>query len=109
MTDQPHFLMCSACYAPTPAQQAHVVPRWNPQMQSVVTAYRCHDCWPASLDELRASICSGDEVQNGVCDFLERRGFSDVQVIRDSAPEVRQGYLLQVVDALASGRLILDP
>jgi len=34
-------LLCSACYTPCAGTSAHVMPRWNPDAQTVWTTYRC--------------------------------------------------------------------
>ena len=55
-TEPPYSLMCSACYTPCTGADAHVVPRWNPDRQMVITAYRCGGCRPAAPEERHAVL-----------------------------------------------------
>jgi hypothetical protein len=107
---QSYFLMCSACHTPCPSTEAHVIARWNPARQMMLTAYRCGGCWPAALVELRDVVASGQaDIHEALCDFLARRGYDDVDTIRNSAPATRQAFLLKVVDAVEDGRIIFHP
>lgn len=106
----PYNLLCSACYSPSPAEEAHVVPRWHPAERRILTAYRCKNCWLPALAELREVVRSGEaEVPASFCDFLERRRFTDTDVIRTASQEQQQRYLLVIVDALEAGTLSFEP
>lgn len=106
-----HNLLCSACYTPCPAAEAHVVPRWNPELRKVITAYRCGSCWLPSLAELRAVLRAGDgEVQQSFCDFLGRRGYErDAETLRSWPAGERLTGLLRIVDAVEDSTLVFDP
>lgn len=110
-TEQPYSLLCSACRTPCTEADAHVIPRWNPELHQVITAYRCGNCWPAGLEELRAAIRSGDpEVRASFADFLERHQYGrDAVKLRGAAPEEQLSFLLAVTDLLESQRLIFAP
>ena len=90
---------------------AHVIPRWNPDMRSVITAYRCGNCWPAGLEELRTAVRSGDpEVRTSFADFLERRRFGqDAAILRMAPPADQLALLLAIADLLETGRLTFEP
>ncbi|MBK5188860.1 MAG: hypothetical protein JJD97_11500 [Gemmatimonadaceae bacterium] len=109
--EAPYSLMCSACYTPCTGADAHVIPRWNPELRRIFTTYRCGNCWPASLAELRASITSGDaDVHMSFCDFLVRQGYdADAERIRGSPDEDRQAIFLEIVNALQEEKLVFHP
>lgn len=105
-----YLLLCSGCRTPTPAHDATVIPRWNPDAGTVWTSYRCAKCLPQALDELRALVADRAEVRASFCDFLDGRGYQkDVATIRAAAPELQTTYLTRVLDAVQDGRLILEP
>jgi hypothetical protein len=109
-SEAPYNLLCSACYTPCPAADAHVVPRWRPEQRRIITAYRCNNCWLSALGELRAVIASGEaELPGSFCDFLVRQGFTDTDVIRAAPAEQQREYLLVIVDAIESGKLTFHP
>ena len=109
-SEAPYNLLCSACYTPCPAADAHVVPRWRPEERRIITAYRCNNCWRSTLGELRAVIRSGAaELPGSFCDFLVRQGFTDTDMIRAASPEQQEEYLLVIVDAIESGKLVFHP
>jgi hypothetical protein len=110
-SEPPYSLLCSACRTPCTGTDAHVIPRWNPELRSVMTAYRCGNCWPAGLEELRTAVRSGDpEVRASFADFLERRAYSkDAAMLRGAAPEEQLSFLLTITDLLDSQRLIFEP
>ncbi len=110
-TEPPYSLMCSACYTPCTGADAHVVPRWNPDRQMVITAYRCGGCRPAAIDELRAAVAARPEgLQASFHEFLVRHGRDDsAERLRTAAPEERHAVLLAIVDAVDAGRLVLNP
>lgn len=104
------FLLCSGCYTPCALAEGHVVPRWRPDVGSVITAYRCPTCWLASLAELRAALSTEPEAQTGFCDFLARRGYAkDAEALRAAPDDERLMRLLVLVDALETDRLRFDP
>jgi hypothetical protein len=113
MSDEPaaYNLLCSACLTPCPAAEAHVVPRWNPGLRRVITAYRCGNCWVASLVELRSAVASSDaEVRSSFCDFLAGRGETQAaELIRGAPPDEQQAKLFRLIDALEAGEITLDP
>jgi hypothetical protein len=88
-----------------------VIPRWNPSLQKVLTTYRCGNCWIGSLDELRAQVASGEvEVRTSFWDFLARHGFSkDAGTMRLGPAEEQEATLLAIIDAVQTGRRILEP
>ena len=106
-----YSLMCSGCHTPCSGTDAHVIPRWNPAMGKVLTTYRCSNCWVASLDELRGQVVSGaPEVRASFWDFLARHGFSrDADTMRGGPAEEQEATLLLIIDAVQTGRLVLDP
>ena len=110
-TEPPYSLLCSACRTPCTGADAHVIPRWNPELRQVITAYRCGNCLPAGLEELRGAVRSGDaEVPASFADFLERRGYTgDAERLRGMPPEDQLAFLLTVTDLLESQRLIFEP
>ncbi len=106
-----YFLMCSVCRTPCPNVDAHVVPRWNPDLSRIVTAYRCGNCWLPALAELRATVASGaSEVLMSFGDFLTRHGLiRDAETVRAEAPAEQVAHLLAILDALQAGTLTLNP
>ena len=105
-----YSLLCSACYTPCAGASAHVMPRWNPDAQTVWTTYRCDNCWHGSLAEMREAVRAHAEVRLGFCDFLARRGYEkDAETIRAAEPELQQTYLIRVIDAVESGALVFEP
>lgn len=109
MTASPSFL-CSACYTPCQGADAHVIPRWNPSAHAVLTTYRCGNCWPAALDELRGVFLGEQaEPRNSFCDFLTRRGYGDAAGIMARPADQQLPIFLAIVDALEDGRLRFDP
>ncbi|HEV8613825.1 MAG TPA: hypothetical protein VGQ73_09940, partial [Gemmatimonadales bacterium] len=76
-----------------------------------LTTYRCGNCWPRALAELRGAVTSGEaEVRISLCDFLARRGYGkDAETIRAAPAGPQQASLLAIVDALQAGHLIFDP
>lgn len=103
--------LCSGCLTPTPAAESTVIPRWKPEVQQVITSYRCTGCRPQALDDLRAAIASEDDaVSENFCDFLARRGYvRDSETIRSAEPGLRRTYLGRLVDAVESGALVFEP
>ena len=103
-------LLCSACHTPCSADQAHVVPGWNPAVRRVWTTYRCDNCWRESLAALREAVTSDAEVGPSFCDFLSRRGYGkDAETIRAAPAALQQTYLLRLIDAIETGQLVLEP
>jgi len=104
-------LLCSACLTPCAGADAHVLPSWNPQLEQVVTAYRCEKCWLSSLEAFQGTLTTGGpEIRGSFCDFLERHRFrQDAARLRLAPPEEQLAVFLQLLAALRSGRLILDP
>ena len=87
-----------------------MVPRWRSDVGGVITAYRCGNCWLASLDELRVALGSDAAVQLAFCDFLARRGYEhDAETLRAAPGAERLTKLLAVVDAVQAERLRFDP
>jgi len=114
MADENHpsySLLCSACYTPCSGADAHVIPRWNPELRRIFTTYRCGNCWLRSLAELRAAVTSGEaEVQTNFCDFLARHGHSkDADMIRSAPSGQRQAYLLAILDAVQAEKIVFHP
>lgn len=106
----PYSLLCSACYTACPVAEAHVVPRWHPRQRRIITAYRCNACWPTALAELRSTVRSGAPgLAASFCDFLDRRGYTDSELIRTAAPEHQVAYLEAIVNALEAGKFTLEP
>jgi len=89
---------------------ARVVPRWNPTVRQVLTAYRCQDCWLSTLAELRVAVESADpDVLAGFWDFLHLHGFrADSDRFRPEAVEEQQRILLLMIEATEEGRLTFD-
>jgi hypothetical protein len=108
---EPYSLLCSACYTPCSGSDAHVIPRWNSIVRSVLTTYRCSECWRGSLAELRSLVVSGDrEVMASFLDFVSRHSYAVVgEVARADGFAEQQAYLLGFLDALEEQRVILRP
>ena len=106
-----YSLLCSACYTPCSGADSRVIPRWNPELHRVFTAYRCGNCWLRSLAELRAVVTSSEaEVQTSFCDFLARHGYSkDAETIRGAPSGQQQAYLLAILDAVQAGTILFHP
>jgi hypothetical protein len=105
-----YSLMCSGCHTPCSGADAHVIPRWNPELGGVLTTYRCGNCWVQALDDLRAEVVSGKaEVRVSFWDFMTRHGFRDAETFRAAASAEQEATLLAIVDAVQSGRVIFDP
>lgn len=119
MTDDPredtvpehYFLMCSGCHTPTINTEAHVIPYWNATVQSILTTYRCNNCWLPALAETRAAVQSGQmEPLLTFCDFLSRQGFStDAEKLRNGVPDETRATLLSIIEATEDGRAIFHP
>lgn len=114
MTDEipeQYSLMCSKCRTPCTGPDAHVLPTWNAGMEQVNTTYRCGNCWLGSLAEFRETLMAGaPEVRAGFCDFLERHRFrQDAARLRTQSAEEQLPIFGLLLDALADGRLVLDP
>ena len=108
---EPYFLMCSGCYTPTVSTEAHVIPFWNKTVSSILTTYRCNNCWLPALAETREAVQSGnDEVLSSFCDFLKLQGFtSDSEKLRTDPPEQTKAVLLAILDATGDGRAVFHP
>ena len=108
--EPPVSFLCSNCYTPCSGADAHVVPHWNAAQRRILTTYRCSKCWIQAIDETRDAAKSGDpEVVVSFCEFLERQGFTDVDIIRNAPPDQAQGYLLMILDSVQNGTAIFDP
>ena len=107
----PVYLMCSACRTPCVADDAHVIPRWNPDMRRVFTTYRCDRCFPRSLDETRAAVTSGDaEVVASFCDFLARHGYvEDAATIRAAPSQQARAHMVAILDAVLERKVVFLP
>jgi hypothetical protein len=106
----PLSLLFSSCYTPCSGDNAHVVPRWRQDQRRIFTTYRCGNCWIQSLDETRAAVRTGDaDVVSSFCDFIERQGYTDVDVIRSAPPAKAKAYLLTILDAVQDGSVVFDP
>lgn len=106
-----YSLLCSACYTPCSGAEAHVIPRWNPEVRRVLTTYRCGNCWLQALSQLRESVTSGEaEVLSSFCDFLSRHGYGkDAETIRAASFTTQQTHLLAIVDAVQAGDITFGP
>jgi hypothetical protein len=111
LPEPPYSLLCSACRTPCSGADAHVIPRWNPEQRRVITAYRCGNCWPAGLEELRTALRSPDpDVALSFVDFIERRGFGkDATMLRAVPAEARLGFLLSMINLLEQQRFTFEP
>jgi len=106
----PVLLMCSGCRTPTPIEDARVLPRWSDDARRVWTAYRCPNCVAAAIAELRAALGSGaTEIVASFYDFLERRGFNDIDALRALSASEQAPYLSRIVDAIDDGRIRFEP
>jgi len=110
-SEPPYSLLCSACRTPCSGADAHVIPRWNPDLRRVITAYRCGNCWLAGLEELRAAVRSDDaEVRASFADFLARRGYTrDADTLRAAPPGEQLAFLLAIAHALETERITFEP
>jgi hypothetical protein len=106
-----YYLMCSACRTPCPNADAHVLPRWNPDLRRIVTVYRCGNCWLRSLAELRATAASDKaDVRMSFGDFLVRHGLiREAETIRGAPPGEQLTQILAILDALQAGTITLNP
>jgi hypothetical protein len=105
-----YSLMCSGCHTPCTGADAHVIPHWNPAVGKVLTTYRCGECWVEALDQTRGDVVSGaPEVRASFWDFMARRGFTDAETFRAAPPDRQEATLLAILDAVQSGRLVLEP
>lgn len=106
-----HTLLCSGCYSSCSGPDAHVIPWWNADVQSIFTTYRCEKCWLASLDESQQAVNSKDpKVVASFCDFLARQGYEkDADAIRSASPEQACELLLAVLDAVREKRIQFNP
>jgi hypothetical protein len=106
-----YSLLCSECLSPCSGADAHVLPSWNPQSERVVTVYRCENCWLSSLAAFRAAlIAGGPDIRGSFCDFLERHRFrQDAARLRVAPLDEQLAIFLQLLAALGTGRLILEP
>ena len=109
-TKEPYSLLCSGCRKPCSGGDAHVIPRWNADRQDFLTTYRCGNCWKEALAETRAKVTALDEeVRTKFCDFLDRHGFTDVEIVRQ-APLLEATVMIGgFLDAIASEELRLEP
>ena len=79
-------------------------------MSKVITCYRCGNCWRNALSILSAQLVGDDPaIVASFWDFLERRGFTDIQPLREKDVTDQQLLALKVVDAIEAGRLVLEP
>src|SRR6185436_9000466 len=106
-----HTLLCSGCYSSCSGPEAHVIPWWNADQQSIFTTYRCENCWLASLDDSQQAINSKDpRVVASFCDFLARQGYEkDANAIRSASTEQAREFLLAVLDAVREKRIHFSP
>ena len=106
-----YFLMCSGCHTPTPNTEAHVIPYWNKTAESILTTYRCNNCWIAALEETREAVKSDNpEVIATFCDFLSRQGFTtDAEKLRAGPVAETRATLLAILDATEDGRAVFHP
>jgi len=106
-----YTLICSACYSHCSGSDAHVIPWWNPDQQSIFTTYRCGTCWLPSLKESQAAVSSKDPaVIASFCDFLARHGYQkDADAIQSASPEEARAVLLMVIDAVRDERIRFSP
>ena len=120
--EPPYTLICSACLSRCSVIDAHVIPWWNPDEQSIFTTYRCGNCWLQSLKESQTAVNSKDPaVVVSFCDFLTRQGSSghygslrrrnekDADAIRLASPDQARVVLLTVLDAVREERLLFNP
>ena len=103
--------MCSGCHTPTINTEAHVIPYWNKTVQSILTTYRCNNCWLSALAETREAVQSGEmEPLLTFCDFLERQGFAtDAENLRNGSVAEMRATLLALLEATENGRAVFHP
>lgn len=107
---EPYSLLCSGCRKPCSGDDAHVIPRWNIERQDFLTTYRCGNCWKQALDETRAKIMALDaDVCTKFCNFLNRHGFTDVEIVRQASLAEASAMIGKVLDAIESETLRLAP
>jgi hypothetical protein len=106
----PYSLLCSGCRNPCAGDDAHVVPGWNPVCEDFLTTYRCSNCWLQALNETRAKIrVLDDELRTKFCNFLERHGFTDVDIVRQAPLAEASTMIGAFLNAIASEKLKLAP
>ena len=87
---------------------AHVIPHWNAVRKDFLTTYRCGNCWKPALEETCAKIMALDaDVCTKFWNFLDRHGFTDVEVLRQASLAEASILIGRILDAIESEKLRL--